>query len=352
MEFDKVYPPGSLNETRAILRRFWERSGKTVYSTYSLDYDYRQMENIDEMSKNADLNLEAGRQMPGYNIPRLLIDFGTISTASYWGGKIYKPDGGRLWINPVINNIDDVSKLKSKPPETGDVERAALIYKTISKKLKTNNLPCTVFDIQGPLNTLSLMWEQQDFMMAMYDYPKIVHAALEKVTDHIIKTIKAFFNHIPSVESPLWPYIWLPQDIGIGLTEDYMPLLSPVLYKEFGIPYLKRISNEFGGLFIHCCGQFTHHIDNLVESGVNIIGMEFAYPGVDIEKLFKTFGPTAVFVPSIMDKCIPEFSSLTGYFKYVDSLRTPNTRLWYILRPDLDDFNDQVEFLESITDAV
>ena len=352
MVFDKLYSLDSLNKTKAILRRFWEGNSKTVYSTYSLEYDYRQMENIDNLEKNVLLNLDDGHQMPGYNIPRLLIDFGTISTASYWGGNIYKPDGGRVWIDPVINNIDDISKLKSKSSETGDVERATQIYKSISQKLQTNNLPCTVFDIQGPLNTLALMWEQQDFLMTMYDYPKIVHSALEKITDHIIKTIKAFFKHIPSAESPLWPYIWLPQDIGIGMTEDYMPLLSPELYKEFGIPYLQRMSDEFGGLFIHCCGQFTHQIDNLVNSRVNIIGMEFAYPGVDIEKLFNAFGATAVFVPSIMDKCISEFGSMTGYFKHVNSLRTHDTRLWYILRPDLDDFSDQVEFLESITDAV
>ena len=130
-----------------------------------------------------------------------------------------------------------------------------------------------------------------------------------------------------------------------------MPLLSPGLYKEFGLPYVKRLSDKFKGLFIHCCGQFSHQIDNLHNSGINILGMEFVYPKIDIEKLFNTFGDKCAFVPNIMDNFIEDFGSFTNYIQYIEKLRKPETRLWYILRPDLPDFDEQVRLMEVIDEV-
>ncbi len=62
-----------------------------------------------------------------------------------------------------------------------------------------------------------------------------------------------------------WPYNWLPDDLGVVFTEDLMPLLSPELYREFGVPYLKRLADTFGGAFIHCCGEFEQHLPALVD---------------------------------------------------------------------------------------
>jgi len=352
MKFDTLYSPIELNKNRNHLRRFWEGKLKTVFSSYPSEYEYRQIENLDKMAETAVLNLAAGRGMPGTNIPRLAIDFGTVSTASYWGGRIYRPSAGRVWIDPIIHCASDVWNIKAGDPKKGDNLKALQIYEMVCEKLDANSLPATPFDLQGPLNTLSLMWDQQDFMMAMYDEPDSVHKALEMVTAHLIGIIDAAYRLNPAIEAPLWPYIWLPSDIGIGMTEDYMPLLSPDLYKEFGIPYVERLSRQFKGLFIHCCGQFSHHIENLYNSKINILGMEFVYPNIDIEKLFGIFGASTAFVPNIMDKSIEEFGSMTEYFRFIHRLRKSGTRLWFILRPDLDDFNEQVEFLESIADEI
>ena len=35
----------------------------------------------------------------------------------------------------------------------------------------------------------------------------------------------------------------------------------PDLFKEFGLPYLKRISEEFEGLYYHSCGNYLHCLD-------------------------------------------------------------------------------------------
>ena len=47
------------------------------------------------------------------------------------------------------------------------------------------------------------------------------------------------------------PLVLTPEEavavsLGVGLVEDFMHLLSPALYAEFGLPYVSRIAREFG----------------------------------------------------------------------------------------------------------
>ncbi len=349
--FEDLFPIEKLNARRLLLRKFWKKELRTVWSSYSHNHQYRQLDNHEEMVSEAAANILECAAMPGTNITRFTIDFGTTTTASYWGGNRIKSSSGNSWIEPVIYKPGDVPEMKHAVPDSGDILLGRKLFDEVLNRLNTGNLPASTYDLQGPLNTLSLVWEQKNMMVSMYESPGSVHAALEKVTDLLIKNIESIYKKIPGIEAPLWPFIWLPPDIGIGITEDYMPLLSPGLYKEFGLPYVKRLSDKFKGLFIHCCGQFSHQIDNLHNSGINILGMEFVYPKIDIEKLFNTFGDKCAFVPNIMDNFIEDFGSFTNYIQYIEKLRKPETRLWYILRPDLPDFDEQVRLMEVIDEV-
>ena len=348
--FDSLYNEKYLKDTKNSLRRFLKGEGKTIYSGYSEIYEYRQVEDNDLMINNACKSILKSHEIPGLNIPRIISDFGTTSTAEFFGNKATKPSGCNKWIEPIIYNIDDIKKIVLQPSNSLDVNKAYKLWDSVSKKLNTKNLTSSFIDIQGPLNTAALIWEQTDFMMAMYDHPKKVHQVLEIITYKLIDIVKEMISSKMNVEAPLWPYIWLPQDIGVGITEDYMPLLSPELYKEFGIPYLKLFAKHFEGIFIHCCGQFNWHIDNLAKSGINIIGMEYVHPNIDVKKLFNAFGSSAVFVPNIMDNSIDQFGSMAKYYKYVNSVRNKETRLWYLINTWQKDIDEQVNYLDSIRD--
>lgn len=62
-------------------------------------------------------------------------------------------------------------------------------------------------------------------------------------------------------------------------------------------------------------------------------------PGINIPRL-------------TMDNHIEDFGSYTDYLRHVEKLRRKDTRIWYILRPDLPDFTDQVSFAEALTDEI
>ena len=259
------------------------------------------------------------------------------------------PVGGCVSINPIIHSVEEADTVCPNDPEGGDAEKGIALFRQVCDTLKTSDLYCTTFDFQGPLTTAALLWEQTDFMISMCTEPDAVHRFLDQVTTQLIKIMKAFVkntNH--KVCGNLWPYIWLPSDIGMGITEDYMPLLSADMYKEFGIPYLERISKEFGGLFIHCCGEYTHQIENLKNSNINILGLEFHYPFTKPEVLFEAFGSSVLFIPYVSHQQNDKFKSNVEYFKYLKSIKKPNTRLWFILDPNNADFEQQLKIVQSI----
>ena len=65
----------------------------------------------------------------------------------------------------------------------------------------------------------------------------------------------------------IWPSTFLPCDLGLSFTQDLMPLLSVEVYEEFGIPCLERLGAEFGGLHLHCCGDWGRHAPALARCG-------------------------------------------------------------------------------------
>lgn len=37
------------------------------------------------------------------------------------------------------------------------------------------------------------------------------------------------------------------------------------LCRDFCLPYVNELSEEFGGVMIHSCGNFSHQLDNLAQ---------------------------------------------------------------------------------------
>jgi len=310
--------------------------------------NYRQLSDPQQQVELAVENLLTSHIYPGWNIPRLVADFGTVSTAAYWGGRVRLPVGGCLSIEPIIYSAEQADLATPGEPSGGDCARGLKLYRDVCDRLETDQLYTTTMDIQGPLNTAALIWEQSDFMVAMLETPDAVHRFLDRVTNHLISIIECYIQGAGGrICGNVWPYIWLPPDIGIGITEDYMPLLSAAMYREFGLPYVERISQRFGGLFVHCCGTYEHQLRNLRESSMNLLGLEFSYPYTRPEALFETFGDSVVFVPQLGPKGVEEFENKASFFKNLLQRMQPDTRMWFIVHPEEADYQNQLAVVEG-----
>ncbi|MGC8778258.1 MAG: hypothetical protein ACP5Q4_06225, partial [Candidatus Caldatribacteriaceae bacterium] len=82
------------------------------------------------------------------------------------------------------------------------------------------------------------------------------------------------------------------------VSEDLLALLSPKLYREFALPYLTRLSQTFGGVFIHSCGNFVHNLPVLREVK-GLRGVNFGATETPVEEVLRVLGGEVVVSPHV-----------------------------------------------------
>ena len=285
----------------------------------------------------APANIESQASLPGINVPAFFADFGTISTAKYWGGNArFDSTGDHIFIDPVVTSCRDALGIKPRPADAPDLDAALALglYRAVCRELDTQDLWLRMPDLQGPMNTAGMIVNQEDFFVEMYTDPDPVHKLLDRVTSFTIDYVR--YIHEESAGRTcgyVWPYTLFPCDIGLALTEDLMPLLSPEHYKEFGVPCLERLSSEFGSLQVHCCGEWGRHVDSLAEADINLLAAEFHYPFTKIEEL-EPLADSTVFVPYISLDKQSDFASNTEYYEYLLKDTGEDHRYWFAFHED------------------
>lgn len=109
-----------------------------------------------------------------------------------------------------------------------------------------------------------------------------------------------------------------------------MPLISAEAYREFGLPYLKRIADTFGGALIHCCGQYGHQVQNLCDlhdGGIPIRAMEFHDPYTSIDEV-RPLGERGVVLKPYLGKN-GLFANNVEYYRWL--LENTPYRYWFAL---------------------
>ena len=306
------------------IHEYWHEPPRHAVLTAIHELTHRQCQPA-EKADRAIVDIEAWHEGRANVPPTFFADFGTITMAKPWGGKVEVSDDGLPFIHPIANTLDEA--LAIEPGENEDVANAVSIYRQVCERLGRDDICFKTPDFQGVLNTAGLILKQEELFMDMHGQPDKVHRFLERVCDTNIAMMHSLRQQIGRTDGNIWPYVWLPHDVGVMITEDMMPLLSPDQFKQFGLPYLKRISDEFGGVFIHCCGEWGRHAKNIAESGVNVLGAEFHYPFTKIQEIIE-YLPDAVLVPYYADFEKSENCADPDYLKSLLDNYGNNTRLW------------------------
>jgi hypothetical protein len=131
-------------------------------------------------------------------------------------------------------------------------------YTRLLREKAGPDIPIGVPDIQSAFDIVALVWDKQEMYMALYDTPDAVHRLVEKCHNLLVKFFRAFIERVPNHHFSHCPYGWAPPELGIWLSEDEVGAMSTAAFDEFCLPSLTRLSNEFNGIFIHCCAQADH----------------------------------------------------------------------------------------------
>ena len=124
------------------------------------------------------------------------------------------------------------------------------------------DVPISVPDIQSPFDIAALIWQKDDFYLAMYTNP----AAVKRLVDKCHSLLKAFlleFKRLfPGCNLIHYPQFWAPPELGCSLSEDEAGCVNAAMFAEFCLPSLVDLSETFGGMFVHSCAAADHQYDN------------------------------------------------------------------------------------------
>jgi len=191
---------------------------------------------------------------------------GVTVLSEAFGCSVEVPEYGDPWIRePLIRNKpEDVYRLE-KPRLDNEIYRRTLETLRYFEQETGYLVPVGATDPQGPLDVASLIWNNQDFIEACVLHKREVHHLLNLVTEAFIEFYSMQYDNLRNPAYPVHSFPLVGSGDGISVSDDEAVLLSPQLYEEFGLPYLNRISEAFGGLYYHCCGDYGFLIDRILQ---------------------------------------------------------------------------------------
>ncbi|MCF6176994.1 MAG: hypothetical protein L3J71_14640 [Victivallaceae bacterium] len=233
------------------------------------------------------------------------LDFQNSYCQAWYGGEFTffddedVPDTKEIFHeNPeLIYQLDDLDPFWG----IGDFVKKAMEMLTQMKKIcdsgyEFNGRPVDIplsFPLQstGGLFTIATKLRGSvELMCDMYENPKYYHDLMDFVTRTTIARMKVHRD---------WAWDNDPDYKGdrkykgaFNYADDSIALISPEQFKEFVLPYQKRLFDEFydgRGCSIHLCGDATHHFKFLADE-FNVRSFDTGFP-VDHGKLRQELGP-------------------------------------------------------------
>jgi uroporphyrinogen-III decarboxylase len=271
----------SVIETREFLASLWklEDVGRPAFQiNVQVDSGTTMLERFNEpakMLRHQLLEFEAKSRIADDFVPALFPYLGTAIFPSAFGCPVKWFDNQDPWAESIIN--DDPHKIYAlSQPTVRDGLLGRVLEDTRYLREQTRGAyPIRMTDVQGPFDIAYLIWRHEDFMFALRESPQEVHHLLGMVTRLIIDFVKEQRRIAGEFIPCHYPPIWMPDGMGISISDDVMTLISPRHYETFVLPYINQLSDAFNGIFIHSCGNFTHQLANL-EKVHNLRGIDFA----------------------------------------------------------------------------
>ena len=287
------------------------------------------------------LNLLELVDQGGDFVPHLEPYGGVTVFASAFGCEVEFFDHTLPWAHPVIKANDPPEKVYELPiPKPTDAQLGQMLEFTEYFVAQTKGrFPIANTDCQGPLDTAYLVWDSSAFMLAMYTNPKEVHHLMRMVTDLIVKYVKEQRARSPEFIPCHYPPLYLPDGLGLHISDDGLAVISAKLYEEFCLPYVNELSEEFGGISIHSCGNFVHQFDNLAKMH-NLRGLNFGASETPFDAVWERFNGKTAIIPHIglnNSSGAVYFADNQEYMEHVLRTKTHNRGFGLIVVPPPND---------------
>ena len=219
--------------------------------------------------------LQAG--ISDFYIPSIKPNMGISNLAAAFGCPLKTVDDADPWVGHLVSNQDPGAARRIRKPQPGDNPIYARMIKRLAFLQEKSPLPLRLVNVASPMVTASMMWNYTDLMMALLQYPGEVHALLEVITEATIDYVRLQLTHIKHLSTMGHEPEVLPPEIGLRVSDDTAALLSPGLYREFAARYNAKLSEAFGGVVVHSCGDCSRVVSAMLETP-GLRGLELTMP--------------------------------------------------------------------------
>ena len=343
------YTPSTPEASRAFLERLWhldndERPGfligytgpdvvggepiqSALFSTEGAETVKERLLDPDKYLAAQLREIEGQSRLPGDFVPALCPSLGVVAIPSAFGCELLWSERDFPAVKPLIEDQPEkVFELEAPGVKDGVLGRI-LEYARHFREATGGRFPIRLTDIQGPLDSAALIWGHNEFMLALHTHPEEVHHLLRMVTDltrdfALAMAGEAGKGFVPSLFQP-----WMPGNLGLSVSNDECVMISREMHDTFSVPYLNQLSEAFGGLYVHSCGNWLHQIPSL-EKVHNLRGVEFGASETPFKGVADGLGGKTLVACRVGLNREFSFSSMANFVRHVQQNKVTNRGLF------------------------
>jgi uroporphyrinogen-III decarboxylase len=252
---------GNIEERKKHWNEFYS-GGRRTLTLIEMDYGERVFPTKDNAEiffnyivHKSRVQMDCLEWLDDDRVPCISAVMGTENFAHAFGCPVIYPGNNNPFTKPIVFSAADAAKLK-KPVLENSTLMQSLEY---GKKLRSaaSNAVIQVPDIQSPLDIAALIWDKNDFFMALYDEPAAVKDIIFMCYEILIEFFDLWFKEFGREFTAHYPDYYMPY--GITVSEDEIGSISTEQFYEFSYPTLCNLSEHFGNrIGIHCCANAKH----------------------------------------------------------------------------------------------
>lgn len=194
------------------------------------------------------------------SVPVAKLGTGTQLYAAAFGCPVHTYEDTNPCALPLVRAAEEADALEV--PDiwgTRELSRVFELGKLVQAELGEDAYigPC---DVQSGFDTASLIWNKEDFLLAMTDAAGA--EAVKRLVDKCALLLKTFLGELkmefPRLSPCHCPAAWAPPEMAPWLSNDECGVVSTAMFREFILPELVDLAEHFGGLGMHCCAAAEH----------------------------------------------------------------------------------------------
>lgn len=250
----------------------------------------KKQERLDWIMKKYELQCKAMEFLEDDRVPFLDMLTGTEIFAECFGCKVIQPENNNPFASPAVFNAAEAVALKK--PRLEDTPLMFLFEMADELRQRAGkDVLFKVPDIQSPMDIAALIWDKNDFYIALIEEPEAVKYLAGMARELVTEFMDEWFSRYGRECIGHFPDYYMPE--GLCMSVDEVGIINPDMFVEYFLPELEFMSGHFGGLSIHCCANARHQWENF-KKVPNLKLMNLCQPEEIIREAYPVYGDSCV----------------------------------------------------------